>query len=75
MAIRKNSSDPLEERASDVSNDSSRINDEDNLDTRNVSNEIEEGDEDYDDEELEEGDFDVDGDDEEDDEDADDEIE
>jgi|GEM_PF-6612834 len=33
------------------SSDSSRVNDEDNLDTRNISSDVEEGDEDYDDEE------------------------
>ena len=45
----------------DLSSVERRINDEDNLDTRNVSSEIEEGDEDYDDEqasdELTEADF------------------
>jgi hypothetical protein len=54
-----------------LSNETSRINDEDNLDTRNVAHNIEEGDEDYDDEELKESDFDID--DEEDDDDFDDE--
>ena len=64
MAIRKNSNNPLEERSSNTANDINRINDEDNLDTREVSNEVEEGDEDYDDEELDdeldEADFDID---------------
>jgi len=51
-----------------ISSTNNLINDEDNLDTRNVANNIEEGDEDYDDEgELEESDFDVDDEDEEDD--------
>ena len=72
MAIRKNSSDPLEERSSNASNDISRINDEDNLDTREISNEVEEGDEDYDDEELDdeldEDDFEIDEEDDEEDE-------
>lgn len=35
-----------------VSQDFDRVNDEDNLDTREISHDIEEGDEDYDDEEL-----------------------
>ena len=50
------------------SSDYARVNDEDNLDTREISNDIEEGDEDYDDEELTEDDFEIDGDDEEEDE-------
>ena len=50
------------------SSDYGRVNDEDNLDTREISNDIEEGDEDYDDEELTEDDFEIDGDDEEEDE-------
>lgn len=61
----------LEERNQTLSSDYERVNDEDNLDTRNVSHDIEEGDEDYDDEELEdeeltEDDFDVDEDEEDD---------
>jgi hypothetical protein len=54
----------LEERNQTFSSDYERVNDEDKLDTRNVSHDIEEGDEDYDDEELDEelteDDFDVD---------------
>ena len=46
--------------------DFQRVNNEDDLDTRDISHDIEEGDEDYDDEELSEDDFDVDEDDEED---------
>lgn len=46
--------------AGDQSFDSTRVNDEENLDTRLVSSEVEEGDEDYDDEELTEADFAVD---------------
>jgi hypothetical protein len=60
----------LEERNRGVSSDYERVKDEDNLDTREISHDVEEGDEDYDDEELEneeltEDDFDVDDDDEE----------
>jgi len=60
----------LEERNRPVSSDYERVNDEDNLDTRDISHDIEEGDEDYDDEEIDnddeltEADFEVDGDDE-----------
>jgi hypothetical protein len=55
----------LDERNGTVSSDFQRVNDEDNLDTRDISNEIEEGDEDYDDEESEndeltEADFEID---------------
>ena len=55
----------LEERNRRFSSDFERVNDEDNLDTREISHDIEEGDEDYDDEELEneeltEADFDID---------------
>ena len=66
MAIRKdgNQMNPADERTTGVrqgeSADTNRINDEDELDTRNVASNVEEGDEDYDDEELEEEDFDVD---------------
>lgn len=68
---RKDGSDQnLEERNRTLSSDYERVNDEDNLDTRNVSHDIEEGDEDYDDEELDEelteDDFDVDEDEEDD---------
>lgn len=61
----------LEQR--NLSTDYNRVNDEDHLDTRDISHDIEEGDEDYDDEEMEneeltEEDFDID-------EDEDDEIE
>ena len=56
----------LEERNRNVSFDYERVNDEENLDTRKISHEIEEGDEDYDDEALEneeltEDDFEIDG--------------
>lgn len=67
MATRKDGSEQnLEGRNSDLSregglaSDASRTNDEGNLDTQEISSEIEEGDEDYDDEELDEDDFDVD---------------
>jgi segregation and condensation protein B len=66
MIQRKDGSDQnLEDRNRTVSSDFQRVNDEDNLDTRDISNEIEEGDEDYDDEESEndeltEEDFDID---------------
>ena len=71
MTPRKDGIDQhLEERNRQVSSDFERINDEDNLDTREISHDIEEGDEDYDDEELEndeltEEDFDIDDDEEE----------
>jgi hypothetical protein len=55
MEIRKNSDSPEErdpERSGETAGDRNLVNDEDNLDTRNVSSDIEEGDEDYDDEEL-----------------------
>ncbi|GEM_PF-6699718 len=73
MIQRKDGSDQnLEGRNATVSSDFQRVNDEDNLDTRDISNEIEEGDEDYDDEESEndeltEADFDIDEEDDEDD--------
>lgn len=59
MAPRKDGSNQnLDERT--FSSDYERVNDEDNLDTREISHEVEEGDEDYDDEELTEDDFDID---------------
>jgi hypothetical protein len=54
-----------EERNRTLSSDFERVNDEENLDIREISHDIEEGDEDYDDEELTEDDFDVDKNDEE----------
>ena len=66
-----------EEERSDLANrpglssENLDVNDEENLDTRNVAHDIEEGDEDYDDEELEESDFDIDDDDEDDEDDED----
>jgi len=66
MVQRKDGSNQnLEDRNRTVSSDYERINDEDNLDTRDISHDIEEGDEDYDDEEVEndeltEADFDID---------------
>lgn len=42
-----------EERNRMLSSDDERVNDEDNLDTRKISQQIEEGDADYDDEETE----------------------
>ena len=68
MTPRKDGSNQnLEERS--LSSDYERVNNEDDLDTREISHDIEEGDEDYDDEEtddeLTEDDFDVDKDDEE----------
>jgi hypothetical protein len=70
---RKDGSDQnLEERNRTLSSDYERVNDEDNLDTRTISHDIEEGDEDYDDEEeledeeLTEDDFEVDEDEEDD---------
>lgn len=53
-----------EEKNRTLFSDFERVNDKDNLDTRKISNDIEEGDEDYDDEELTEDDFAVDKDDE-----------
>ena len=50
----------------DLSSDFQKVNNEEDLDTSDISHDIEEGDEDYDDEELSEDDFDVDEDDEED---------
>ena len=46
------SSQPFEERNKNLSSDYDRVNNEDDLDTRTISNDIEEGGEDYDDEEL-----------------------
>lgn len=66
MAPRKDGANQnLEERNRGFSSDYERVNDEDNLDTREISHGIEEGDEDYDDEELDddeltEDDFDID---------------
>ena len=67
MAVRKDGNElrPSDERNTGISrqgesSETSRVNDEDELDTRNVASNVEEGDEDYDDEELEEEDFDVD---------------
>jgi len=54
-----------EERSRTLSSDFERVNDGENLATRDISNDIEEGNEDYDDEELTEDDFSVDEDDEE----------
>jgi hypothetical protein len=59
----------LDERHRNLQTEFERVNDEENLDTRDVSHAVEEGDEDYDDEELEddeltEDDFDIDEDDE-----------
>lgn len=61
MAPRKDGSKlNLEERNANLSSDYERVNNEDELDTREIANNIEEGDEDYDDEELTEDDFDID---------------
>jgi hypothetical protein len=61
MAPRKDGSNQnLEERNRTLSSDYERVNNEENLDTREISSSIEEGDEDYDDEELTEDDFEVD---------------
>jgi hypothetical protein len=74
MATRKDGvNQNLEERDRNLSSDYQRVNDEDHLDTREISHNIEEGDEDYDDEELEneeltEADFEIDGDEDEEDE-------
>lgn len=71
MVQRKDgSTQDLGERNRTVSSDLERVNDEDNLDTRNISHDVEEGDEDYDDEESEneeltEADFEIDEDDDE----------
>jgi len=52
MATRKDGSNQnLDERSKNLSSDFNRVNDEDNLDTREISHSVEEGDEDYDDEE------------------------
>jgi hypothetical protein len=71
MAPRKDGSNQNLDENRTLSSDYQRVNDEDNLDTREISSSIEEGDEDYDDEELTEDDFEID---EEDDEEEDDEI-
>jgi hypothetical protein len=74
MAPRKDGIDHhLDQRNRQVSSDFEKVNDEDNLDTRDISPDIEEGDEDYDDEELQndeltEADFEIDGEDDEEDE-------
>ena len=66
MAPRKDGSNQhLDERNGTLSSGYERVNDENNLDTREISHDIEEGDEDYDDEELDddeltEDDFDID---------------
>ena len=61
MEPKRNSSSLPEENTSlDRQSDAARINDEDNLDTREISHSVEEGDEDYDDEELSDADFDID---------------
>jgi hypothetical protein len=65
--IRKDgTSQNLEENKGILSSDYERVNNEDEMDTREISHDIEEGDEDYDDEELTEDDFEVDEDEEED---------
>lgn len=51
----------LDESSKTISSDFERVNEEDTLDTREISHEVEEGDEDYDDEELTEDDFEIDG--------------
>lgn len=51
--IRRNLEPERNSGRPDTSSDQSRVNDEDNLDTREIAHDIEEGDEDYDDEELE----------------------
>ena len=72
MAIRKDGvNQNLDEKTRDLSSSEYNRNDEDKLDTRDVSNEVEEADEEFDDEELEddeltEEDFEVDEEDEED---------
>jgi hypothetical protein len=71
MAIRKDGSqmNPSDERNTGLSREgdlsaTDRLNDEDDLDTQDVASDVEEGDEDYDDEEeLSDADFDVDEDD------------
>jgi hypothetical protein len=66
MATRKDGSNQnLEERNTTLSSDKERVGNESDLDTREISNNIEQEDEDYDDEELTEDDFDIDGDEEE----------
>ncbi len=51
--IRRNLEPERNSGRPDSASDQSRVNDEDNLDTREIAHDIEEGDEDYDDEELE----------------------
>jgi ribonuclease E len=82
MAIRKDGSQlsPNDERNTGLSREgdlsqTSRVNENDDPDTQNVSSGVEEGDEDYDDEELDEEDFDVDEDDADDDEEDDEDVE
>lgn len=58
MSIRKNGFQPDRDgiglpRHDEKRAEQSKVNDEDNLDTRNIAHDIEEGDEDYDDEQLE----------------------
>jgi hypothetical protein len=62
MITRKDSSNQNpEERDRTTYSDYDRINEEDDMGTRKISDTIEEGDEDYDDEELTEDDFEIDG--------------
>ena len=60
MAIRKNDSDQSLDQSrpggASGASENDRVNQEDDLDTRTVSNDVEEGDEDYDDEEVEDDD-------------------
>ena len=60
VPIRKDGSDQNLDEKKMTSSNYERVNDEDNLDTREISHDIEEGDEDYDDEELTEDDFEID---------------
>ena len=61
MATRKDGSNQnLEERNRMFSSDKERVSDESNLDTREISHDIEEADKDFDDDELTEDDFDID---------------
>ena len=61
MEPRKDGSNQnLEERNKDLSSTYEQVNDEENLDTREIAHDVEEGDEDYDDEELTEDDFEID---------------
>lgn len=61
IARKDDSKTNLDERSKKISSDFERVNDKDTLDTREISQEVEEGDEDYDDEELTEDDFEIDG--------------